>query len=91
MQQDSRRARRHRGTAAAYSRWNNGQQNQDRMFQANSMLQGREHGLSGLLVRSQIRRENRQLREHATQAMHAWTRALWGPQQVLAAQGGSAA
>ncbi len=62
------------------------QQNQDRQFQANSMLQGAGYGLSGLLSDLDTAEGNRQIAgiNAANSAMDART---WGPQQVLAAQG----
>lgn len=62
------------------------QQNQDRQFQANSMLQGAGYGLSGLLSDLDTAEGNRQLAgiNAGNAAMDSRT---WGPQQVLAAQG----
>lgn len=60
-------------------------QNQDRMFQANSMLQGAGYGLSGLLSELDTAEGNRQLAgiNAGNAAMDA---RLWGPQQTLAAE-----
>jgi hypothetical protein len=60
-------------------------QNQDRMFQANSMLQGAGYGLSGLLSQLDTEEGNRQLAgmQAGNMAMDART---WGPQQTLAAE-----
>lgn len=60
-------------------------QNQDRMFQANSMLQGAGYGLSGLLSELDTAEGNRQLAgiNAGNAAMDART---WGPQQTLAAE-----
>lgn len=62
------------------------QQNQDRQFQANGMLQGAGYGLSGLLSELDTAEGNRQLAgiQAGNAAMDART---WGPQQVLSAQG----
>jgi hypothetical protein len=62
------------------------QQNQDRQFQANSMLQGAGYGLSGLLSDLDTAEGNRQLAgiQAGNSAMDA---RLWGPQQMLASEG----
>lgn len=62
------------------------QQNQDRQFQANSMLQGAGYGLSGLLSDLDTAEGNRQLAgiQAGNSAMDART---WGPREVLNAQG----
>lgn len=62
------------------------QQNQDRQFQANGMLQGAGYGLSGLLSNLDTEEANRQIAgiQAGNSAMDART---WGPQQVLSAQG----
>lgn len=61
------------------------QQNQDRQFQANSMLQGAGYGLSGLLSDLDTAEGNRQLAgiQAGNAAMDART---WGPREVLNAQ-----